>query len=381
MENRRKPDPSVLEVPVKNRNFGDPGRRYLDQNGTTSITTISDMYHWQTSSTAVIQGDGRNPYPWSYTVNDFVRPFGKKSSFANGTVAVPYKVERGALGVGGENEKPFDPSWDQRTIVYNQALSNLNELTRGSLDLAVDLAELGSTRRMIRELGKVSRLASSVRDLWSGSALANGWLEFQYGWRPLMGTIFGLADESVRYVLNNVTTYRASSLAKEDRVDSVSQFVYSNNIPMTRRLKRKQACSVSVTMDVQGFDLARFSSLNPVSLAWELIPYSFVVDWFVDVGSYIRNLETGLLYNQAFRSGYASELHAADVLQTCSLAVVKPFTERYMYENITMKRRKREFVRTVFGSYPLPRIPSVKADLGSTQLLSAASLLRVLLGR
>lgn len=366
---------------MKNRNQASPMLRYVDRPRGTTITSISGGYNWFTSSSAVIQGDGKSFYPWSYTIDDYTRPRGIKKSFANATAVSPYVTWRGSLSVGGENEKPFNPSWDQRSNIYNQALTKLNSLVRGDLDLAVDIAQLGQTRRMIREIGKVSRLANSVRDLWSGRALANGWLEFQYGWRPLLSTIFGLADESVRYVLNNVTTYRGSSLTKEVSEVPVSWFVASNKIPMNLQLKRKQACSIVVEMDVRGFDLARFSSLNPASLAWELIPYSFVVDWFVDIGSWIRNMETGLLYRQAFKRGYVSELHAADVQQFCALARVKPHTSVHLYENVAMGRRKREFVRTVLGSYPLPRIPSVKMDLGSTRLLSAAALLRSILGR
>ena len=31
---------------------------------------------------------------------------------------------------------------------------------------------------------------------------------------------------------------------------------------------------------------------DPLSVAWELIPYSFVVDWFYPIGTYLENLNT-----------------------------------------------------------------------------------------
>jgi hypothetical protein len=31
---------------------------------------------------------------------------------------------------------------------------------------------------------------------------------------------------------------------------------------------------------------------NPVSLAWELLPFSFVVDWFLPIGPYLESLDS-----------------------------------------------------------------------------------------
>ena len=32
--------------------------------------------------------------------------------------------------------------------------------------------------------------------------------------------------------------------------------------------------------------------MDPLSVVWELIPYSFVVDWFIPIGTYLENLNT-----------------------------------------------------------------------------------------
>jgi hypothetical protein len=121
--------------------------------------------------------------------------------------------------------------------------------------------------------------------------------------------------------------------------------------------------------------------MNPLSITWELIPYSFVVDWFVDIGSYLRNFETGLLYNSIFLSGYKSELYRYGAELTCGFAQHVSGDMKYIARDLNAMTRRVEFSRTVLGTYPLPNRPSIKADLGSSQLLSAAALLRQFLSK
>ena len=105
---------------------------------------------------------------------------------------------------------------------------------------------------------------------------------------------------------------------------------------------------------------------------------------FRSVGSYLRNFETALLYGARFKSGYVSELYyydgSEDSLpgQKFSFPTANP--PKYVYNDYTSGRiRIRKFRRTKLTSYPLPRPPSFKVDLGSEQLLSLAALLRQLL--
>ena len=50
--------------------------------------------------------------------------------------------------------------------------------------------------------------------------------------------------------------------------------------------------------------LEQFGVLNPASVAWELTPFSFVVDWFVNIGSFLRQFgdTAGLGIEHAFVS-------------------------------------------------------------------------------
>lgn len=109
---------------------------------------------------------------------------------------------------------------------------------------------------------------------------------------------------------------------------------------------------------------------NPLILAWELVPYSFVVDWFVGVGSYLNNLDAtiGLQFNSGTKT-LQSSLHGSTSWKTSK---VKSW-EGVCYTN------GRQFIRedknrTVLTSFPAPALV-VDPDLGVSRVLSGIALL------
>jgi len=283
------------------------------------------------------------------------------------------------------------PTWNS-SLVYNRALERLNSKARGDLDLGVAIAEAGQTVRMVTALRKFNifarrhRSSPKGRDGKFGSTrdVADGWLQYQYGWKPLMSDIFGAANESLRIVINRLERFKASVKMP---VDGNGDILYRTVEGVSAKVQREgqgiQACTIAIELEVPSFDLARWSSLNPVSLGWELVPYSFVVDWFYDVGSYLRHMETALLFNTRFRGGYVSELFTWDGSEVCDNKVMYPIgaNEVRWFEGCKSLIRQRSFRRTKLTSYPLPRKPTFNVDLSSARLFSAASLLRQLLRR
>ena len=69
----------------------------------------------------------------------------------------------------------------------------------------------------------------------------------------------------------------------------------------------EESCKVSFTYDVPNTFLREFSTLgltNPAVVAWELVPYSFVLDWLVPIGSWLDLLDAGafLEYREGSRT-------------------------------------------------------------------------------
>jgi len=275
------------------------------------------------------------------------------------------------------------------STLYNEALAKLTDSVRGDLDLSVDLAEWHQTAKMFNVTDKLvdythnfTRKASFAKALIVGGvkSASNAWLEYVYGVKPLLSSIHGLAEENLRTVINKVSRHSARASGKYEPRTVTIQTIYGpwTNPILKSDLKRSFTFGIDLRDDQ--FDIARYSSLNPISIAWELTPYSFVADWVFNVGGYLRQYETYLLFANKFRGGFLTTLTVGDVTWDwgrTSIPGYKVNIDRFHGDAHVMS-----LDRTLLSSYPAPRFPSFKAQLGSSRLLSAAALLgQMLQGR
>lgn len=137
---------------------------------------------------------------------------------------------------------------------------------------------------------------------------SSAWLEFQYGWRPLVSDVFG-GIEHVNGILKGqpglINVVRRIS---EDMWLGDAGPTEVNSASWTDLQYTKQAtASVEVRLKagVADANLAYLSSLqllNPVYTAWIATPFSFVVDWFIPVGDWLASVSAPL--GLKFGSGY-----------------------------------------------------------------------------
>jgi len=354
-------------------------RKFIRTDGAVFNYTNGYVMYDNASPGAIVHGNHRDPNSWNYsTVNHRLMPGTQVQAFYTWGA---YQYYIGYMS--GQHVSLVPNASTARNQVYNMALGRLNERVRGGLDLGLDLVEAGQTARMIAALRNFLNFAR-LRGFGSTRDLANGWLQWQYGWSPLVQDIFDALDESLNICITRLKKVRASATIPL-KYDGDGSGTYIGNRWITSRneSKGKASCRMCLTFEMKDFDLARWSSLNPVSLGWEIIPYSFVIDWFYDVGSYLRDAETQIIYNSRFVSGYVSELIAWDGKETCrynseNFPTANPPHSDYWY-GFDKSYRYRWFQRSKLTSYPLPRPPVFQADLGWRRLLSAAALLRQLL--
>jgi len=265
--------------------------------------------------------------------------------------------------------------------LYNEALERLTSKVRGDLDLSIDLAEANQTRRMLNlQQQVIDYTRTFVRRFGPLKAAANAWLGYTYGVKPLVQSIYGVADENIRCVINKTARFSArangkftpkSAQFKRYNGDIIDMPVVNSNI--------KLSVTIGLDMRTDAFDLARWTSMNPASIAWELLPLSFVADWFWNLGGYLRNLETYCYYGGKFRSGYRTNLMTGG-LTTRIYAQSATSTARNTTEYVG-KLQTTGIERIVLSEYPAPTLPSFGAQLGSSRLLSGAALLAQLLDR
>lgn len=261
-----------------------------------------------------------------------------------------------------------------------QALDRLSSKVRGDLDISVDLAQAKQTAKMLNVADMVVDSArTAVKRFGPIRAASKLWLTWVYGLKPSLQTMFGIADENLRVVINKTQRHRARA-SKVFKPASVT--LPSIWGPVTYPVvggDMKVSVTYGVNMWDDQVDMARWSSLNPVSIAWELLPYSFVVDWFLNVGGYLRNAETAVLYGGKFIAGYRTQLSRSN----CTFRLVSSGSDSYVtyYGEHNGFIRHVDIQRTALGAYPAPQLPSFQAELGSSRLLNAAALLGNLLGR
>lgn len=136
----------------------------------------------------------------------------------------------------------------------------------------------------------------NVRAWTDGSG--NRWLEYQYGWKPLVNDVVvlsELAKEQNRKLLL-MTAKRRTSMDEGLPVNTASTiYAYSASGFI------RNDCFVRLDYVVSDPKLALIESLglgNPFLLAWELVPFSFVIDWLLPIGNVLDALTTslGILY-------------------------------------------------------------------------------------
>lgn len=138
----------------------------------------------------------------------------------------------------------------------------------------------------------VALLHATPREhLLSKKVHANNWLELQYGWLPLLQDTHDAAQflaHQLNYPLQTVVHVHARR--KYESFSPIgSGWVQFGHIQGQLDLHIKAILKEKDVMALSGL-------LDPLSVAWELMPYSFVIDWFIPIGNYLsaRGLKSAL---------------------------------------------------------------------------------------
>lgn len=127
----------------------------------------------------------------------------------------------------------------------------------------------------------------------SSKAFANNWLEYHFGWEPLVKDIGGAVD-----TLQKPFPKRKVTGTGKGDILGVSTFVNDygpseGKITGTTRTTGSTGVRLQAVASVSNPNLYLANQLgftNPLSIAWELVPFSFVADWFVNVGDVLSSM-------------------------------------------------------------------------------------------
>lgn len=199
------------------------------------------------------------------------------------------------------------------------------------------------------------------------------WLALQYGWRPLVDDIYTLW----RKLLDGA---KGSPIASAKRVVTKDlgpdyQFLGAGGLNnRTWTGSRKLIHEVKYVFGVDDPFLAlldQYGLLNPATLAWERLPFSFIVDWFVPIGNVLRALTAGI--GLKFLYGYHTEVLKSNFMLT-TLSTAAADNGFVSGEPMRLAVKGFAFKRTPYYSFPWPAL-YFGTGLSSTRLTNAFALM------
>jgi len=334
-----------------------------------------------------VKGNRKSPNPFNFTKT--YRESVHGSVFATWTSNGRPGIEsRGNMGIWALTPS-LTPA--MKTSVYNRALSNFNSKVRSEIDWSINAAQANQVRSSVDKLlGVVSfvlRFPKNPLRLSYDAFLnlkrhgvkgnfkrgAGLYLEYIYGVKPLIQDVFNTMTELNRD-FDNGHEIRARGQETEQKslpiLDSGGGWIGRTEMEGTYGVR----FSARVAMPASHAILAsNFTTMNPAGFLWEAMPYSFVADWVVDIGGYLRNMETSVLHANSLKSGFWTE--SWKITSTDIYARDRVEGQYTVSRTGTAASTQTGMVRHVLTGWPSPRNPHFRVDLGTQRLINAAALL------
>lgn len=262
------------------------------------------------------------------------------------------------LKVGGKKA-----SFGEALAESHKTISHLAK-TAGDLALAFRAAKRGKWKEVAKHLG------TSPRKFVGSKQTSKRWLEFQYAWQPLMSDIYdahnlvkkGFREKAqlasnVRHISDHGSRSEAGWHEETWSADYCAKVFYQINPSSLSKLNE-------------------MGMINPLSVAWEIVPFSFVVDWLVPVGNVLEALTARLGVD--FVGGYYGTYCKAKGKQYHS-------ENSQAYQYLASDTRfstvdQMGYTRDPMTGFPVPGF-YWKSPFSSTHALSALALISQLTGK
>jgi hypothetical protein len=301
-----------------------------------------------------------------------------------------WKIELDHAPVPGVGSALSTVTWPSISSAQTEARQKaLLKFKDKKVDLSVAFAERKKTASLVAD--SVDTLCKIARDIRRrhfvkmNEDIASLWLAYRYGWTPTVLDAFGavktLEDLDNGSYERYLVTARGKALRESDvtAVDatSVSQ-IWS--LPVWRTTAETYRQEVKVRMDaaLTGQTYRKLSDVgvtDPLVTAWELVPYSFVVDWFLGIGDFLDGINA--------LEGYTLLANCETVHRRYAKSIAfSPRTSgAWRSESLIggYQRERTEFNRSVSSDPPSSAIVLKQNPLNLTRLFDSVALLTGLL--
>lgn len=242
-----------------------------------------------------------------------------------------------------------------------------------SLRMIVDrLNKLHNAARALRR-GDIRKFTKALRVKPKGRHLRLGtrkvaqnfsslWLEYHFGWSPMLTDMHDAA----------VFLSKPWSVAQKPRKGASAIDFKITPVEEWRNTYFVHQGVDAIVSNPNKALVNRLGLANPVYVAWDLVPFSFVVDWFTDVGAFLGSFNA--FYGYETRNGFTTRL----VRSRGELWYL-----RFMPGNVPCRLKRVFMYRTLGVTKPMPNLNFLDniGGLLTKRGLTAVSLLtQVMLG-
>lgn len=215
-------------------------------------------------------------------------------------------------------------------------------------------------------------LGMKRKDVLWGKYPANKWLEYQYGWKPLLSDLYNTHEVFRDIIQNNAMLLYGHGKSDELSADYTSTWSGTGQPSVFKQWSGSQVVRTKLIAEVDSplwRRASQFGLINPLSIGWELVPFSFVFDWFMPVGNTLEAMTARAGLN--FVAGYTTVISGGKVdMRTI------PTSGMTIRSHGTLTVRRYGLRRYAHTTWPTPRLYVDITPFSSTRSLNALALFR-----
>ncbi len=215
------------------------------------------------------------------------------------------------------------------------------------------------------------------------SFVADTWLEYSYAWKPLLGDVFDHAEAMATALTDRNKVAIRSVYASVVINRTLSSYTPGSNLwgcrKITEHVRRARGgVFYSLGSNSTLSTAATFGLTNPYVVAWELVPFSFVADWFIPIGDALSSLSAsdGLVFYKGFVGGRntsstttsavrnGASINAGGYLHSGGGGIISPIYKSF------------SFTRFKLDGFPTAQLPRFKDPRSFAHAASAIALLQ-----
>lgn len=297
-------------------------------------------------------------------------PFEQWSKSRHQATDYEFRMEKGSPSLWWEGSGINFDHWPEPQVVSTADTSSASyflqvaaaEIYGNSFDALTALAELGDVKRLFsgvsRKLTRMIKDPGKYNEYLTTDQVGDIWLGTRYGILPLINDLTGLYDAIMNYDAARKIWSQRSGTSYTDYSNETRTFDFGTlgHWHIVDEYETTHSIRGSVTAE---FTPPRIST-NPLVTGWEVVPFSFMVDWVVGVG---KALQAASLQAQA--KGVASSIgvHSETIYEGYHIDPTPDPTYTYKtFTGSTFKWSAEKSVRTPASIPTLPQMTGRSAD-------------------